>query len=260
MNFLKTVTENIYLFRLRIWKGEVTFVVPYELYVSVFELRKNSGSSELFLILLFDIKNGNPLRGRSLTIRYVLDKHWKIKIKKETTPEKTNKGSMGVIILGKRIGNKSSAKYKLTNEITPKNIIQYRVFRISLPDKIEPSGSSMPSLNLGESAESFANGLLKLITTQAITENSTKEIRASLTSYKATKIESTNGIIQGIRMEILFFVQNLRVFWESSCIRFCLISCLSHTTNFTIIEGLSQAHNPESLFSMPIEALWKGEV
>lgn len=213
--------------------------------------------SELFLVLLFDLKNGNPLSGRSLTIKYVLDKHWKTKIKKANTPI-IREGSRGNEIIGKRTGSHSTL-FKLRKEIIKKNTIQYRTFRISLPDKTEPSGGSRPSLNLGESAESFAKGLLKLTTTQAITESSTKETKASLTSYKATKIETTSGVIQGIRMEILFFVQNLRVFWEPSCMRFCLIFCLSYTTGFTIIEELSQAHNPESLVNMPIEAFWKGE-
>jgi hypothetical protein len=208
--------------------------------------------SELFLVLLFDRKNGNPLSGRSLTIRYVLDRAWKIKSQKAypTSESPTD-------------GKKAVTSTQQIKAIKPKSLIYFLAKRISSLLIIEPSTSviSFSVRRDSKSSLTVPEKRLVLITMiRAIRENIRKPIKAKGTFRIPIHKEKIKGIIQGIRMEILFFVQNFLIFREASCIRLCLVFCLSHTTNFTIIEGLSQAHNPESLFSMPIEALWKGEV
>ena len=212
-----------------------------------------------FLVLLFDLKNGNPLRGRSLTIRYVLDKAWNVNIKEANTPPTTREGSIGAGGVGKRIGSKSLTKEKITKDRTREKIIQYRVLRISLGDTIDPSGNLTPSLNLGESAESSENGLLKATTIQLTNERNTKEIKARLRLPGAIRRDMARGVSQGMRMEILFFVQNIPGLVTSSKALAIVVSFgdrFSHgdyfTTLFLFLQGVrALSGERQQVFSTP---------
>ena len=154
---------------------------------------------------LFLLKNGNPFRGKSLVIRYDLERAWKTNIKKANTPT-IKEGSRGV----ERPGNKTginSIIFRLRKERIKEKIIQYLAFRTSLGCKTTPSERMICSLNLGESAESFEKGLRKALTIQEINDKITKEVKAKWRLKNPTPREIKRGVSQDTRIETLLGVQ-----------------------------------------------------
>ena len=180
-------------------------MVPYEEYESVKETGEFKLISLEIRLLLLDLKKGNPFRGASFTIKYGFTRLWKTKIRTAGTPI-AKEGSTGLEKFG-TITGRNSKIFTLKKAQIKEKMIQYRALRISLGSKIAPFSSWIFSLNLGESAESWAKGLLKPPTNQVTKDNIRKEEKAQKRLKRPIPQDTINGVSHKIKISSLFLVQ-----------------------------------------------------
>lgn len=164
-------------------------IIPIEIFLSKLLLED---------LTLFDLKKGNPLRGESLTIRYVLDKAWKVIIQK-AYPKKARLSS-----------SSKGIKDRETGEIQTKILSVLFVLLISSVLRILPSLRAISSSVLSRSAKSSAkrpaNGLLFMTMIRATSERIRKTQKPKTTLNTPTREDRTKEKSHGTRISILFLV------------------------------------------------------